>query len=78
MLVLHKADLTIISLTINLFSPWYSWKIAELVLNYIFQYCIEAIIIYFPDNSAYKGHIKIYKICRSDKVVEWAQKHHRV
>jgi hypothetical protein len=28
-----KADLDIISLKINLFSPWYSLKIAELVLN---------------------------------------------
>ena len=26
-------DLIIITLNINLFSPWYSWKIAELVLN---------------------------------------------
>ena len=33
MLVLHKADLVVISLKINLFSPWYSWKIAELTLN---------------------------------------------
>jgi hypothetical protein len=32
-LVEYKADLIIISLKINLFSPWYSWKIAELVLN---------------------------------------------
>jgi hypothetical protein len=32
MLVKYKADL-IISLKINLFSLWYSWKIAELVLN---------------------------------------------
>ena len=32
-LVYYKADLIIISLTINLFSPWYSWKIPELALN---------------------------------------------
>ena len=31
-LVKNKADL-IISLKINLFSPWYIWKIAELALN---------------------------------------------
>ena len=31
-LVYYKADLVIISLTINLFSPWHSWKIAELAL----------------------------------------------
>ena len=31
--VLNKADLIIISLKINMFSPWYSWKIAELALN---------------------------------------------
>ena len=30
---LEKADLIIISLKINLFSPWYSWTIAELALN---------------------------------------------
>ena len=29
----YKADLIIISLKINLHSPWYSWKIDELVLN---------------------------------------------
>jgi hypothetical protein len=33
MLVKYNADLIIISLKINLFSPWYRWKIAELVLN---------------------------------------------
>ena len=32
-LVLYKADLIIISLKINLFSPWYTWKIAELPLS---------------------------------------------
>ena len=32
-LVQYNADLIIISLKINLFSPWYSWKIAELALN---------------------------------------------
>jgi len=32
-LVEYKADLIIISLKINLFSPWYSWKIAALALN---------------------------------------------
>ena len=29
----YKADLIIISLKINLHSPWYSWKIDELALN---------------------------------------------
>ena len=33
MLVECKADLIIISLKINTFWPWYSWKIAELALN---------------------------------------------
>jgi len=33
MLVLYKEDLIIISLNINLFLPWCSWRIAELVLN---------------------------------------------
>jgi hypothetical protein len=32
-LVCYKADLIIISLKINLSSLWYSWKIAELMLN---------------------------------------------
>jgi hypothetical protein len=32
-LVQYKMDLIIISLKINLFSPWYSWKISELALN---------------------------------------------
>ena len=33
MLVENKEELIIISLQINLFSPWYRWKIAELVLS---------------------------------------------
>ena len=33
MLVYYKADLITISLKINLFSPWYIWKIAELAIN---------------------------------------------
>jgi type III secretory pathway component EscS len=32
-LVYYNVDLIIISLKINLFSSWYSWKIAELALN---------------------------------------------
>jgi hypothetical protein len=32
-LLVYKVDLIIISLKINLFSPWYSWKIAELALS---------------------------------------------
>ena len=32
-LVKYKANLITISLKINLFSPWYSWKIAELTLS---------------------------------------------
>jgi hypothetical protein len=33
LLILYKADLIIISLKIYLFSPWHSWKIAELALS---------------------------------------------
>jgi hypothetical protein len=33
LLVQYKEDLVIISLKINLFSPWYSWKIAWLALK---------------------------------------------
>jgi len=33
LLVWYKADIIIIPLKINLFSPWYSWKIAALALN---------------------------------------------
>jgi len=33
MLVENKEELIIISLQINLFSPWYRWTIAELVLS---------------------------------------------
>ena len=32
-LVKYKADLIVVSLIINLFSSWYSWKIAELALK---------------------------------------------
>jgi hypothetical protein len=52
MLVYYKADPIIISLQINLYSPWYSWKTAELALNnnysltlknYILQYIVYII-----------------------------------
>jgi hypothetical protein len=33
MLVYYKVDPIIISLKINLFSPWYSWKIGEMALS---------------------------------------------
>jgi hypothetical protein len=33
LLVWYKVDLIVISLKINLFWSWYSWKIAELMLN---------------------------------------------
>jgi hypothetical protein len=41
-LVWYKATLIIISLKINLFSPWYSWKITELALSkyYSFTNCV--------------------------------------
>ena len=32
-LVYYKAGLILISLKIDLFSPWYSWKIVELALD---------------------------------------------
>ena len=32
-MVQYKADMIIISLKINMFLPWYSWKIAELALK---------------------------------------------
>jgi hypothetical protein len=32
-LVWYKADLIVISLKINFFSPWYRWKIVEMALN---------------------------------------------
>ena len=32
-LVMYKADIIIISLKINLFSPWYGWQTAELAFN---------------------------------------------
>jgi hypothetical protein len=41
LLVYYKADLINISLKINLFSPWYSWKIAELALNNNHSFCIQ-------------------------------------
>ena len=45
LVVYYKADLVIISLQINLFSPWYSWKIAELALNN--KYLLTLIYIYW-------------------------------
>jgi hypothetical protein len=32
-LVKYKTDIIILSLIFNVFSPWYSWQIAELALN---------------------------------------------
>ena len=49
-------DLIIISLKINLFSPWYSWKIAELALNnnhsrtHLIEWIFGFVIISFYDS----------------------------
>ena len=48
---MYKVYLIIISLKNNLFSPWYSWKIAELALNnnhltsFLFSIFTKSIII---------------------------------
>ena len=59
LLVWYKADLLIISLKINLFSPWYSCKIAELALNYnhslTYATCKS---IYVNISYTYKNQIK--------------------
>ena len=57
MLVYYKADLIIISLQINLYSPWYSWKIAELALNNNYSltlknYMLQYIVYIIEGNSA--------------------------
>ena len=43
---LVQVDLIIISLKITLFSPWYSWKIAELALN-LNHYIVELVLILY-------------------------------
>jgi hypothetical protein len=43
MLVLYKADLVIISLKINLFSPWYRFMF--MVFNAIFQQYFSYIVV---------------------------------
>jgi hypothetical protein len=62
---LVQSDSIIIFLKINLFSPWYSWKIAELVLNnnhsltptfYIFSHAFNAFFA-FP---TMQGSFKMY------------------
>ena len=47
-LVENKADLNIISLKINLFSPWYSWKMAESAVNNIHSF-IRFILFCFKE-----------------------------
>jgi len=50
LLVEATGDLIIISLKINLFSPWYSWKIAELALsnNQSLTLISRSYILYIP------------------------------
>jgi hypothetical protein len=55
LLVQYKENLVIISLKINLFSPWYSWKIAGLALknnhSLTFQKHCWGIIVQKHNNS---------------------------
>jgi hypothetical protein len=53
MLFLYKEDLIIISLKINIFSPWYSWSIVELALSnnhsltpFIYLFILIVIILF--------------------------------
>ena len=63
----YKTDLIIISLKINLFSPWYSWKIAELALSNnhsLTQIWYKTIIkdLYFSYLIYRRGNHKIVKL----------------
>ena len=61
-------DLIIISLKINLFSPWYSWKIAELALNN--NHSLTSIwrlpTFFIQDNSIPSHNIHLYISSRSN------------
>ena len=61
-LVLYKADIIIISLTINLFSPWYSWQIAELALNNNHCTITNTISAYYWVVSSNPVHGDVYSI----------------
>jgi hypothetical protein len=56
-LSMYKGELIIISLKINLFSPWYSWKMAELALNTK----IKSIFFYFSVSC--RGELFVYFLC---------------
>ena len=47
--VCYKADIILISLKINLFSPWYSWKIVEVALynNHVFTRSVSFFSVFF-------------------------------
>jgi hypothetical protein len=63
MLVQYKADIIIISLKINLFSPWYSWKFAELALN--------------NNQSLTHSYVKMNRIKKILKsILDWTQTAH--
>jgi hypothetical protein len=79
MLVWYKADLIIISLKINLFLPWYSWKIAELALNnnhthlpkaHVWYFChVSFIVIHHPSFSHF--NLFFYKPLDQIESVIW-------
>ena len=51
MLVKYKADLIIISMKNNLFSPWYNWNIADLALNN--NHSLPKVPMWRPFSAAY-------------------------
>ena len=60
-LVQYKMDLIIISLQINLFPLWYSWKIAELMLNN--NHSLTQVWIIIADLLIFTLIFALYSIC---------------
>ena len=58
--VYYKADLIVISLKINLFSPWYSWKIAELALNNNRSLTHSPIFFYFIIHNVFISSLEYH------------------
>ena len=64
MLVYNKADFIIISMKINLFSPWYSWKIAELSLNN--NHSLKFALLFSQIVKEYQVTKRLHIVCSGD------------
>ena len=79
-LVWYKADLIVISLKINFFSPWYRWKIVEMALNnnHSLASDVQFFFLFQIDRQKLKKAVKVVLFngfCVSFFITGWCLSH---